>query len=322
MALRDFAPMLEAQLGPLGLDPAQFDMGYEPQKPMLRSTEEAYHPGLRGKVERYGPALLSALSAGDYESPLARIAARLGGAAGEYLSSGVKSRASDIETANRAEIARTDQLNDARRSTVTGNRDQYRKLWADRMPTPREVVERKTKEAADRAAATATAGEQARINTRRANGLNPTGTPTTKTPKTPKPWSATSFRLFGDADKIALDELENELKGMKADYSTAQAFQPQRRDKSGNPLPEAPNVAAARERVNAINRQIHETRKSAVLFHLQQLGAEVAADPATAKAKLAEVYRSAQVLKLDKDPDVDAAAKAVGSALLKAKGGQ
>ena len=283
-----------------GLDPREWDLGYEPQAPKLKPRSGAY----RNILDRVGPVVASAFHESDWDNPFARMAARLARGVGEHIEGGVQNREQDIVSQNQAEAARVAAENAANKQTAMANRAAYRAALKERMPKPRALVERHLKEIGDEEGARVAARSKAY----REAGLNPPGTPPKAKPKTPaKAWNPTSFRLFSDADKIAIDELTDELKALKSDYPTA--FEPART--GGDPK----RIADARARATAINGQIHGARKASILYHLRALKAEAAADPKTARAKADEVYRAAVALKLSGDKEVDAAGRELAAAI-------
>jgi hypothetical protein len=312
-------------LGGMGLDPDQWDMSYEPVKPKLRSTSEAYHPGWRGLLEKVGPVLGEAFSDADWQSPMARMAARLARAYGHHLQSGVEDRMGDITAENKQAIGAADDQNAMRRTQVAQNRASWLSTARDRMPTPRAVLQRKNLEKREAAREAAMGHVEGTVAARTAAGMPASGsTPRTKTPSKYDP---SSFRLFGDADKIQIDEIdqrakdaEAELKDLKTNFMTKQAFMP-RRSVNGKPAAEAPTITAARMRIDDLNQAVAKARgeksaaaKRALLWHAQNLPA----DPNVALGTFAQLLRSATSLGIDKDPEVNKALHDAAEALDKA----
>lgn len=315
-------------LGPMGLDPREWDLGYEPVQPKLRSKSEAYHPGIRGLLERVGPVLGDAFSEADWQSPMARMAARLARAYGDHLQHGVEDRQADIVAGNKQAEAGADEQNTFRRTQVAQNRASWLATARDRLPTPREVLQRKMDEKRALAAAGAEGQVQGRVGAMKDAGLTPTGTPKPKPTPKPKSYDPSSFRLFGDADKIQLDQLDqqekdamDELRQLKANPMTRAAFEPVR-VAGGKPVKESPSIAATRMRkadldkaVADVRTQKREAGKRALLWHAKNLPT----DPNAALGVWQQLDRSAQSLGLQKDPDVDAALDAAAAALDKVK---
>lgn len=326
-ALSRGADDMRSGMDTLGLGPDQWDLDYQPLQPTLRDHSEAYSKGWRGLVERVAPVLGDAFSEADWQSPMARMAARLARSYGDHVQSGIDDRTADIDAENKRRMGVADEQNTMRRSQVTQNRASWLQAVKERAPLPREVLQRKLDQKAAEAAASATAGEQARINVRRDNGLNPTGTPTTpKSGKPPKAYDPQSFKLFGDADKVQIDEIEGrikdaetELRGMKSNFLLRQAFEPVRQV-GGKPGKEPPNITAARMRkadldleISTAKKEKRDAAKRALLWHAGNLPR----DASQAMGIYTQLERSAESLGLGKDPEVDAALEAAAAALEK-----
>lgn len=312
----DLGDAADRGLGGWGLDPADWDLDFEPEEAPQRPVTDAYHPGFRGMLERYGPILAAGavpLILGDRPSPGARGLAGALAMGSRYLQSGVDLRARGIEDQNAAARQQVEERNAARRQQVMGNRAEYRKQFGERL-TPRRVVEQKMADEAAAAKAKSRAQEEGTIEARRAAGLNPAGTPPVPKPKTPgreRPLS--SFRLFGPGDEIAIQGLRTEIETMRKDFNTKAAFDPPRKNSRGQTIPDNPRVAAARERVNVINRQLHEATKNALMYRLDELGPDVGASPNGARKRLKEIWNAAAANGLDKDPEFSAAAEAIAA---------
>lgn len=327
-------------LGPMGLDPNEWDLSYEPVQPKMKPTSGAYHPGFRGMLERVGPVLGEAFSEADFDSPYARMAARLAKAYGHHLQSGVDDRMGDITAENKAAMGAADEQNAFRRTQVSQNRASYLSTARDRLPTPRAVLEQKNAEKRAAAKEAAMGRVEGTVEARVAAGLPKQGTGRTTKPKSYDP---SSFKLFGDADKIQIDEIDQaekdavaELKSMNSDYTLKQAFQPVRKI-NGKPVKEGDEVMAARMRKAELDKAVADARgqkraagKRALLWHAANLGNS----PDQRKGTFMQLVRSAESLGasvdprvwralddaavkygLDKDPDVETALDAMAEAV-------
>ena len=324
----------DVDLGALGLDEADWGVDYTPEEPQIRSLDEAYSPGWKGTAERYLPVLTEAFAAGDWQSPMARMAARLAGSVGSHLDSDVLERKKTIAADNVRETEMTRERNQWNRTQAGQNRASWLRTAEDRVPTPRDVLQRKLDEKSAEAAATTKARIESEITTRKEHGLNPTGTPKASTTKA-KTYNPSSFRLYGDADKDAIKQFEDgikdaetELKVLRNDIYGKQAWLEVR--KVGGKDVEPKQVKEARlakakweSQIADLTKQRGEVAKRSILFQLKDLPS----DATTALGQFTQLYRSAETLGLlekkdDKgnvirkaDPDVDAALDEAAEAL-------
>jgi hypothetical protein len=308
----------QGYLGPMGLDPAKWDLQYQPEQAKLQPVTPSYHPGVVGVLQRLAPVVAKAFSAGDWQSPTAKMLARLVGAGGDYLTDVGNNQEADAKTANVAAISATNQANEGRRTQVNQNRAEYAKAFADRVPLPADIVKRKLADKEAEATAQSRGTRTGVIQAEQAAGLTPPGAPKPKA--APKPWNPQSFKLFGDVDTIAMKQLTDQLDSMKKDPMQAPAFQPPRKNSRGESLPDSPRIAQSRARATSINRQISDAQKNALIYHFQSIAPDAAASPGNALAKLREVHRAAVVLHLDGDPDIHAAAEEAAKAIEAAGG--
>lgn len=316
-------------LKPYGLDPADWDLSYKPQVARQRPVTDAYHPGIRGMLERYGPIVAAGLQPlilgqqPQYASPLARSLALMAHAGADYLQQWTDYRARTIEEQNAASRQQTEEINTARRQEVMGNRAEYRKQFGERM-TPRQVVEQKAADAAAAAKAESKARTEGTIEAYKGAGLRPPGSPPAPKPpgKPPREPSIGAFRLFGPGDEIAVKGLRDELDRMRTDFNTKAAFEPPRKNSRGQSLPDPPAVKVARDRITAINRQVHEATKTALMGRLDELSYDVEASPKAARKRLAEIHNAAHASGLDTDPEYLRQAETIGQQILDALDGQ
>lgn len=301
----------EVDLAQYGLDPEDWGVDYEPERAQIRSMDEAYAPGWKGTAQRYLPVLTEAFAATDWQSPMARMAARLAGSVGGYLDHETKLRQAQIAADNVRENQLVGERNQYRRSQALQNRASWLTAAKERIPLPREVLQRKLDEKKALNAAGAAGTVEGRTGAQLEAGLTPTGTP--KPPKTKK-YNPTSFKLLADPDKIAIDAIEqeekqyrDELKDMKSNTFMAVVFQPVRIGRNGKPVPEGPDIVAGRVRRAELEDALDKAKKKkngaykmALLAHLQN----IPDDENEALGVLAQLDRSAKALGLDADPEV------------------
>jgi hypothetical protein len=317
----DLSEGVNAGLSPYGLNPHDWDLEYSPEVAHQRPVTDAYHPGLRGVLERFGPiaaAGLTPLLSRDH-SPIAQSLAFMARAGADYLDKGVDLRARGIEDQNTAARQQTEERNTSRRQVVQGNREAYRKTFLERM-TPRQVVEQAAKDKADAARGESKAREEGVIQARKAAGLRPPGAPApAPKPKTPPREPAIgAFRLFGPGDEIAVKGLRDELDRMRTDFKTKAAFEEPRKLSNGKTAPDPIPVQTARARITVINRQIHEATKGALMGRLDELSYDVESSPKRAKKRLAEIHNAAKASGLANDPEYMAQAEARAQEILDA----